>query len=65
MSYYSNPLIKLSKLKKKSSTMDPDRNLDVCFETVMKLVDEAGEVGIFISLIVFVMKKKNLIKKNS
>lgn len=38
--------------------MDPDRNLDVCFETVMKLVDEAGEVGIFISLIVFVMKKK-------
>lgn len=42
--------------------MDPDRNLDVCFETVMKLVDEAGEVGIFI---VFVMKKKILIKKNS
>lgn len=26
-------------------TMDPDRNLDACFETVMKLVDEAGAVG--------------------
>lgn len=27
--------------------MDPDRDLDACFETVMKLVDEAGEVSKF------------------
>lgn len=44
-------------MENKPSTMDPDQNLDACFETVMKLVDEAGEVS-FIRNVCY-LKKNN------
>lgn len=37
-------LINLITSKKKTRKMDPDRDLDACYEHVMKLVDEVGQV---------------------
>lgn len=36
--------------------MDPDRDLDACFEIAMQLVDEAGQVKNYKSLYTYIRK---------